>query len=86
MINIFLENIWRKCGGGTSLIPFFKKLKIEHVSTCFILFVFFVCPSRGDYQKILKLRYWQPAFNSYEDLLKIKKGFGTSPPAFLHDF
>ena len=32
MRNIFLEKIYKKCGGETIPRPFFKKTKIEHIS------------------------------------------------------
>ena len=35
----------------------------------------------GDYQNILKLRYWSLAFTSFKDFLKNKKRSGTSLPA-----
>ena len=68
--NIFPEKSYTKYGGEALPRPFFKKSKIEHISSLkFIEFVFIVSPSKG-YRNILKLSYRPLGFNLYTAFLK----------------
>ena len=83
--NIFLQKLFTKCDGETSLRPFSKKIKIEHISgsivNSFIQFAVVVWQVDGQ-QNILKLSCRRLAFTSYQAFLK-KKRSGTSLPALF---
>ena len=77
--NIFLEESYTKCGGGTISRSFFKrsKLSISLDQYSKALYIWFLLVFKMHSTSI----YPKKAF------LKIKKWSGTIPPAsFLHDF
>ena len=68
MRNIFLEKLYTKCGGKTSLRPFSRKLKLtiyqDQWSKVFLQFVVIVFQVEG-YQNAWKLSYRPFVFTSY---------------------
>ena len=85
MKNIFLENLYWKCGGETSPKPFSKKSKmsISPDRQSQILYSWFLlCVQAEYYQNMLKLRYWPLAFTSYKALFRTKRSGTTLPASF----
>ena len=54
MRNIFLEKSYKKCGGEASPRPFYKKIKIEHISVSAVgnVKICFYCMSKTRSTKI----------------------------------
>ena len=79
-----LEELYSKCGGGTSPRPFSKRPKLsisldqqyENLCTFFYLFIFIVCPSQG-LPKYIQAKVLTTFFSSFKAFFFLNK-FGSS--------